>query len=37
MKASEYRFPTVYDGLRGMQFIYAAVQSADKGAKWMKV
>jgi len=29
MKTEEYNFPTVYDGLRGMQFIYAAVESAE--------
>jgi len=35
MKTSEYRFPTVYDGLRGMQFIYSAVESANAGAAWV--
>ncbi len=30
-------FPTVYDGLRGMQFIETAVASSkDDGAKWLK-
>jgi predicted dehydrogenase len=33
----KYNFPTVYDGLRGMQFIYKAVESANEGAVWMKV
>lgn len=28
-------YPTVYDGLRGMQFIYKAVESAQKGAAWV--
>ena len=37
MKPAEYNFPTVHDGLRGMQFIYKAVESADKGAVWVKV
>ena len=37
MKTSEYAFPTVYDGLRGMQFIYKAVESADRGAVWVAV
>jgi predicted dehydrogenase len=37
MARSEYRFPTVYDGLRGMQFIYKAVESAQKGAVWVKM
>ncbi len=37
MKAAEYRFPTVYDGLRGMQFISASLKSAKAGAKWTKV
>ncbi len=35
MKTAEYNFPTVYDGLRGMQFIYTAVESADAGAAWV--
>jgi predicted dehydrogenase len=37
MKTAEYTFPTVYDGLRGMQFIYAAVESAKQGARWVKM
>ena len=35
MKTDEYNFPTVYDGLRGMAFIYAAVESAGKGSRWV--
>ena len=35
--ADVYDFPTVYDGLRGMQFIYAAVESARDGSKWVKL
>jgi hypothetical protein len=35
MKVEEYNFPTVYDGLRGMQFISKAVESSDKGAVWV--
>lgn len=35
MKPEEYKFPTVYDGLRGMKFIYGAVESSDKGAVWV--
>jgi predicted dehydrogenase len=37
MNTSEYNFPTVYDGLRGMQFIYKAIESAEQGAVWVKV
>src|SRR5215831_9241241 len=37
LSTAEYTFPTVYDGLRGMQFIYKAVESADAGAVWVKV
>jgi predicted dehydrogenase len=37
MTRSEYAFPTVYDGLRGMQFIYAAVKSAEQGARWVSM
>jgi predicted dehydrogenase len=33
--AAEYKFPTVYDGRRGMQFIYAAYESATKGSVWV--
>jgi predicted dehydrogenase len=29
-------YPTVYDGLRGMQFIYKAVESSQKGAVWVE-
>jgi predicted dehydrogenase len=35
LKPSEYKFPTVYDGLRGMQFIYAAYESATEGSVWV--
>ncbi|GHO90857.1 oxidoreductase [Reticulibacter mediterranei] len=28
-------YPTVYDGLRGMQFVYAAVESSQKGVSWV--
>jgi predicted dehydrogenase len=35
MKTEEYNFPTVYDGLRGMQFIYRAVESHEKGSTWV--
>ena len=30
----EYAFPTVHDGLRGMQFIQAAYDSNAKGSEW---
>jgi predicted dehydrogenase len=35
LKVGEYDFPTVYDGLRGMQFIYKAVESCRQGSTWM--
>ena len=35
MTEQEYDFPTVRDGLRGMQFITKAVESADNGATWV--
>jgi predicted dehydrogenase len=35
MKTEEYAFPTVYDGLRGMQFIYKAVESCENGSRWV--
>jgi predicted dehydrogenase len=34
LKTEEYEFPTVYDGLRGMQFITKAVESAKGGGSW---
>lgn len=37
MKTKEYNFPTVQDGLRGMAFINKAVESATKGATWVKL
>ena len=30
-------FPTVRDGLRGMEFIHAAVESANAGARWVEL
>jgi predicted dehydrogenase len=35
MKIDEYPVPTVYDGLRGMAFIYAAVESCERGSVWI--
>ena len=32
-----YDFPTVDDGIAGMNFIAAAVQSSKRGAKWVKL
>lgn len=37
MRTEEYQFPTVYDGLRGMQFIHKAVESSEAGAVWVKM
>ena len=37
LKIDEYEFPTVHDGLRGMQFIERAVESANQGAVWVKM
>ncbi len=37
MKADEYNFPTVSDGLRGMQFIYSAVESAENNSTWVSM
>ena len=31
MQTEDYDFPTVYDGLRGMQFIYKTVESCENG------
>jgi predicted dehydrogenase len=35
MPPSEYDFPTVHDGRRGVQFIHKAVESANAGATWI--
>ena len=32
-----YAGPTVYDGLRGMQFVTKAVESHQGGAKWVSM
>jgi len=37
LKTDEYKFPTVYDGLRGMQFITKAVESCEKGSTWVSL
>jgi predicted dehydrogenase len=37
MKPSEYEFPSVHEGLRGMQFIYSTIESCKKGSKWVRV
>ena len=37
LETEEYNFPTVYDGLRGMEFIYKAMESCDKGSVWVKM
>jgi predicted dehydrogenase len=37
MEIKAYNFPTVYDGLRGLQFIHKAVESAEAGAKWVSM
>ncbi len=35
MKTKDYNFPTVYDGLRGVQFIGKAVESANADSRWV--
>lgn len=37
MQTENYDFPTVYDGLRGMQFIYKAVESCENGSTWVSI
>jgi predicted dehydrogenase len=37
MPPSDSNFPTVDDGLRGMRFIYAAVESASKNGAWVSL
>jgi len=35
LSTDEYEFPTVYDGVRGMQFIAQTVASAEAGSVWV--
>jgi predicted dehydrogenase len=35
LPSKDYNFPTVYDGIRGMQFIYKTVESCDNGSTWV--
>jgi predicted dehydrogenase len=37
MPPSEYDFPTVHDGVRGMRFIYTSVESSKKGGVWIAI
>jgi predicted dehydrogenase len=37
MPPPEYDFPTVHDGVRGVRFIYAAVESAGKDGAWVEM
>jgi predicted dehydrogenase len=37
MAAAEYDFPTVHDGLRGLEFTYRGVESCDRGSVWVKL
>lgn len=37
LKTADYDFPTVYDGVRGMQFIYKAVESCKRGSVWVRM
>ena len=34
MSSSNYDFPTVHDGVRGVRFIYASVESSKNGGAW---
>jgi len=37
LTTDEYEFPTVYDGLRGVKFITAAVESCRNGSTWVSL
>ena len=37
VKPKEYIVPNVYDGLRGMQFIYSALDSCDNNSQWVSM
>lgn len=34
---TDYDFPTVYDGVRGMEFIETVVESSNRGAVWLNM
>ncbi len=36
-KFGQEEFPTVHDGVRGMKFIHAVVNSNKNGNKWVKI
>ena len=33
----DYEFPTIYDGVRGMQLIHKVVESSQKGSQWISM
>jgi len=37
LASDEYDFPTVHDGVRGMEFITKAVESCQRGSIWVKM
>jgi predicted dehydrogenase len=37
MSPSNYDFPTVHDGVRGVRFIYASVESSQRGGGWVNL
>jgi len=37
MAVTTYDFPTVYDGLRGMEFVARAVESCDRDSAWVSL
>jgi hypothetical protein len=37
MRPEDYAFPTVHDGVRGMEFITKAVQSSEAGSVWVRI
>jgi len=37
LKKSEFTFPNIEDGLKGIKFVFAAKKSSNNNAKWFKV
>ena len=37
LKPAEYEFPSVHDGLRGMQFVTRAIESCNAGSHWVEI
>ena len=37
LKKSEFTFPNIEDGLKGIKFVFTAKKSSNNNAKWLKL